>query len=305
MGLRRFDSIRRCLVTPSGRMSESSAFSFGVPVIAFRDYHGAFRADARVDQTFPLLDAHRIGAALPAGWRERLHVRGEVGSTQAELLAAAARWPDRSVVVSDRQQGGRGRRGRGWHSPPGQSLALSLFVRSRTGARWPSSLTLALGVAAAEALHRAGACGIGLKWPNDLVHDGAKLGGILVESCAEGVVAGIGINLSLNQSARAAIGQPCTDLAAAGCRIERETLAAALILAWNAAFDEVLAGRVEALLAAWAGLDALAGRRVRVESGGTPLEGIARGIDAHGRLLLDVAGECRAFTSADVSVRPA
>lgn len=258
-----------------------------------------------MDRSIPLLDADRIGAALGPDWRDRLHVRGALDSTQAELLGSASRWPDRSVVVSDRQQGGRGRRGRAWHSPPGESLALSMFARRGKDWRWPPGLTLALGAAAAAALHRAGASGVRLKWPNDLVLDDAKLGGILVESCAEGVVAGIGINLRLRESVRAAIGQPGADLAQAGCRAEREALVVALILAWDALFDEVRAGRIDAQLATWARLDALVGRRVRVESGGQPLEGIARGIDARGCLLLDVAGERRALASADVSVRPA
>ncbi len=286
-------------------MLECSAFPRAVPATLLRNYHARFRTGIRVDRTIPLLDAERIIAALPAGWRERLQVCGALDSTQTALLEAAADCPDRSVVVSDRQRDGRGRRGRVWHSPPGASLALSMFARSGTALRWPSSLTLALGVAAAAALHRAGAGRVRLKWPNDLVLDDAKLGGILVESCAEGVIAGIGLNLRLDDSARTAIGRPCVDLTDAGCRVGREALVAALILAWDAMFDDVRAGRIEAQLAAWPQLDALAGRRVRVESGGAPLEGIARGIDAHGCFLLDVAGQRRAFASADVSVRPA
>ena len=255
--------------------------------------------------SIPPLDAHALAAALPARLRARLHVREAVASTQQVLLDDAAGWPDRSIVVTDRQSAGRGRRGRGWQSPPGASLALSMLARHGQGARWAPGVSLALGVAAAEALHRVGSTVVRLKWPNDLVADGRKLGGILVETCSGGVVAGVGINLALPAAVHEAIGQPCTDLAELGVDAMREALAAALIVAWDEAFDAFLAHGLAPFLPRWQALDALAHRPVRVLSGEQAIEGIACGIDAQGRLLVETDGRRQAFSSAEVSVRPA
>lgn len=253
----------------------------------------------------PPLDTHALAAALPACMRARLHVREAVDSTQRVLLDDVAAWPDRSIVATDRQSAGRGRRGRHWQSPPGASLALSMLARHGEGVRWAPGVSLVLGVAAVEALHRVGATAVRLKWPNDLVAEGCKLGGILVETCSGGIVAGVGINLALPAALREAIGQPCTDLAGLGCEATREAVAAALIVAWDDAFDAFLAHGLGAFLPRWQALDALARQPVRVLSGEQTIEGIACGIDAQGRLLVEVAGQRRAFSSADVSVRPA
>ncbi len=264
-----------------------------------------FCRDCTLVDSIPPLDAQALASALPARMRSRLHVREAVDSTQQALLDDAAAWPDRAVVVTDRQSAGRGRRGRAWQSPPGASLALSMLARSGEGVRWAPGVSLALGVAAAEALHRVGASAVRLKWPNDLVADGRKLGGILVETWPGGVVAGVGINLALPVAVREAIGQPCTDLAELGAGATREALAAALIVAWDEAFDMFAAQGPAAFLPRWRALDALAHRPVRVLSGERIIEGVACGIDVQGRLLVETAGQRQAFSSAEVSVRPA
>lgn len=172
------------------------------------------------------------------------------------------------------------------------------------GMRWSPCVSLALGVAAAEVMQGLGVASARLKWPNDVVVAQRKLGGILVEACADGVVAGVGINLSLPAATREAIGQPCVDLAELGCDVGCEALAAALIVAWNEAFDVFLAHGLAPFLPRWQALDALGSAPVRVLSGEQVVEGIACGIDAQGFLLVEVAGQRRAFSSAEVSVRP-
>lgn len=249
------------------------------------------------------LDAEALIALLPVTGRSQVQVWGKVDSTQRVLLDRAAQWPDRAVVVTDHQTTGRGRRGRMWISPPGGSLALSMLARYENDARWPAAMSLALGVATVEALHGVGARAVRLKWPNDLTVDNRKLGGILIETFAGGLVAGVGINVALLEETRANIAQPCIDLRELGCEISRESLAAMLILVWNDAIDAYFSCGLEAFLARWHKFDALVQRPVRVLVGSDVIEGIACGIDAQGRLQVDVDGRRQVFSSADVSVR--
>ena len=134
----------------------------------------------------------------------------ETGSTNDEVAALAAGGaPEGLWVRAERQTGGRGRQGRDWQSPPG-NLYASTLVRLQLGD--PPAPTLAL--VAAVALHElvSGCCPtVRIKWPNDLLADGAKLAGILLERSGDAVVIGIGVNLAHHPEA---IGRPATDIAA-------------------------------------------------------------------------------------------
>ena len=123
----------------------------------------------------------------------------ETGSTNADLLADAAVFPEGTWLRAERQTGGRGRLGREWASPVG-NLYASTLVRVMPGDPDAPSLALVAGVAvqaAAAAWAGAGASTLTLKWPNDLLADGAKLAGILLERSGGAIVAGIGVNLAV------------------------------------------------------------------------------------------------------------
>lgn len=251
-----------------------------------------------VDGASDALDAARIRAALPADCALRIAVCAQIDSTNAELLrrgAAAAG----QALLAEQQSAGRGRAGRVWCSPPVGNLYLSLA--------WPAQplpppcLTLALGVAVAEALHRRGATGVRLKWPNDLQIDGAKLGGLLVE-VGETVVAGLGLNRHVPPDAPR--DQPVADLASAGVTVDRNALAADCLAALDAAHRSVCADGFAPFAARWRGLDALAGRPVRAQGAQGLVEGIACGVEADGRLRIDTGAGVVAVHSGDVSVRP-
>ena len=159
--------------------------------------------------------------------------------------------PIGSVVIADHQTAGRGRLERRWDAPPGTALLVSFVLT-------PSPLlSLAAGVAAAEA------CGpeVRLKWPNDLLLDGRKLGGILVETTPRKAICGIGINLSSAPEGAARLDRPRDDVFA---RLEAE------IERWTRAPDE-----------------AVLRRRVRVEVGGRTAEGLAEDIGPRGELVVD------------------
>lgn len=262
----------------------------------------------RLERPVEPLDDERICQDLPSDLRARLrlHVFPELDSTSAWLgrLTSDA---GEAVCLAEHQLAGRGRRGRGWLMPFGGGLAMSL---RRDVSHWPGvppRLTLALGVALAEALDHDE---IGLKWPNDLVARGCKLGGILVELRRRGqecvLVAGVGLNVAL--PAEVAIDQPWIDLAGLmGERVpSRNVLAARLIAALSRALDDFCAQPAETLLARWSRYDVLSGLPVTVSSAsGEVVEGEARGVDAEGRLRLVGQGREWLLDAGEVSVRRA
>ena len=278
------------------------------------------RRGYRLPRTVDLLDERKIRAAaglqgtpLPAG----LEVLFETDSTNLYLYDADPPAPGRPrVVFAELQRAGRGRRGRSWLAPFGSGIALSV---AWTFAETPSGLPalgLAVGVSVAEALHRLGFAEVRVKWPNDIVWRNRKLGGLLLQMRSEvgggaSIVAGLGLNIALPAEARAALEGPgllpATDL----CEIhpervpERNALAAALAAAMLAALAEFNDSGFAAFAARWAGLDALAGIRVRVSHGAESIEGQALGVETDGALRVAVADRIERFYSGDVSLRPA
>jgi BirA family transcriptional regulator, biotin operon repressor / biotin---[acetyl-CoA-carboxylase] ligase len=169
--------------------------------------------------------------------------------------------PIGSVVVADHQTAGRGRLDRRWVAPPGSALLASFVLEPHP------LLSLAAGVAAAEA------CGpeVRLKWPNDLMLRGRKLGGILVEVSGGKAVVGIGINVTSAPPGAARLGLPRDELLD---RVRAE------LGAWTSASNS-------RILARWRELSVTLGRRVRVELPGHTFEGTAQDIAEDGALVVD------------------
>ncbi len=180
-----------------------------------------------------------------------------VTSTQA----VARDLPIGSVVVASHQTAGKGRLSRLWEAPPGTALLASFVLAPHP------LLSLAAGVAAAES------CGPGvrLKWPNDLLLDGRKLGGILVEMDATRAVVGVGINLLWAHPGAARLDMP------------RDQLLSRLM----PALERWCAGAPADVVSRWRDLSDTLGRRVRIELPGETLEGIAEDIDERGSLIVD------------------
>ncbi len=270
----------------------------------------------RLESPIDLLDADSIRRRLPAdvaaGLRD-LEVHESLDSTSDRLLAArdlpAGKF---DACLAEFQSAGRGRRGRRWVAPFASGLCLSMSWSYRDAPATLGALSLAAGVATLRALKRLGVGGLSLKWPNDLMRGDAKLGGILIDLRGEAagpatVVVGIGINVRLPLAARArfaAEGVEAVDLASMGAAPERNALAAILIAELHQALGEFGARGMAAFADEWQAADSLAGRAVRVLHGGQQLEGLARGVDADGALLLESGDARRRIVSGEVSVRP-
>lgn len=260
-----------------------------------------------------LLDAQALRSQLPAGVREGLaglEIAWTLESTNTELLRRPVPARGVAVLLAERQTGGRGRRGRQWASPLASHIYLSLSRGFGGGLAQLAGLSLAVGVAAAEALRAAGFAQVGLKWPNDLLAGGAKLGGLLVEGGGEvagpaRAVIGLGLNVHMPAAFATGIGQAWTDLdTLAGQAVSRNRIVAALLAALLPALDRFDAQGLAPFLPRYAALDLLAGRPVRVEEAGTLSEGVARGLADDGALRVELAGGMRHFHAGEVSVRP-
>jgi len=245
-----------------------------------------------------------------------------IDSTNDHLYAAPPPAPGAArVAFAELQSAGRGRRGRRWIAPFGSGLTFSIsWTFAETPADLPA-LGLALGVAIAKVLSGLGAQRLSLKWPNDLLHDGRKLGGLLTQLRQESggaatVVAGLGLNLALPDAARNAIeavnssdhpALAVADLAGATPQgvPSRNLIASRLVLGFEDALREFATVGFTGFAQEWAALDALRGAPVRVHQGSERFEGTARGTDRDGALLVESAGRVLRVFSGDVSVRSA
>ena len=245
----------------------------------------------------------------------------ECASTNSELLARAERGaPSGSVLVADWQTAGRGSRGRTWLASPEASLTFSLLWRFDGGLERLSGLSLAVGLAVVEALEACGASGIKLKWPNDILHDGAKLGGILVElhnelrsdACGGAntamAVIGIGLNLTLPANIVSADGfalPPAALARAVPTPPERHQLFAQLLIALARVLDRFAEHGFSALRAQWQARHAWQDLPVRLLRDGSVLkEGVCLGADDDGALLVRTADGVERCLSGDLSIRP-
>lgn len=212
------------------------------------------------------------------------------------------------LIAAEEQTAGRGRRGRRWHSAPGAGVTFSLGRRIRRPVRELAALSLVAGVAAARALRELGLQKTSLKWPNDLVVDGAKLGGILVETRSQGdrasqgvhAVIGIGINCRRTPGLETRLRRRIAWLEQY-VEIPRNLLIQRIALALLEALDAFETHGLDALRAQWEAMDAHAGQRLRVRlAGGRTLSGIASGLTQDGSLQLRTRRGMRAVTSGRV-----
>lgn len=266
----------------------------------------------RLLQPLELLDRERILVQLDpavAAALAGLEIGWTLGSTNSELLRRSAPLRGTEVLLAERQTGGRGRRGRQWASPLAANIYLSLSRAFAGGLSRMGGLSLAAGVAVGEALRALGIAGVGLKWPNDLLVDGRKLGGLLVEGGGEfagpaRAVVGLGLNVRMPAAVAPAIGQPWTDLdTLAGMPVSRNAVVATLLSHLLPALEQFEDEGLAPFLPRYAALDVLAGRHVRVEEGGILHEGIARGLAEDGALRVGTEGAERHFHAGEVSVR--
>ncbi|HTM20379.1 MAG TPA: biotin--[acetyl-CoA-carboxylase] ligase, partial [Kofleriaceae bacterium] len=210
-----------------------------------------------------------------------------------------------TVVVAQEQTAGRGRMGRRWHSPRGDSLYLSLVVRPDILPRQVPPITLAAGLAVIDAVNSAGVAA-SLKWPNDVLVGERKLAGILTEMSTRGervdhVIVGIGVNLAARAFPPELAGG-ATSIALAGGDVDPAAFERALLAGLERWLDRFLVGGPPAIADAWTAAARLG--PVRVDDGERALVAEAVGLDGDGALIVvDTDGHRHRITAGDVVLR--
>ncbi|MDY4381669.1 bifunctional biotin--[acetyl-CoA-carboxylase] ligase/biotin operon repressor BirA [Pectobacterium brasiliense] len=254
-----------------------------------------------------LLDEEVILKLLPEGGVTVLPV---VDSTNQYILERLDTLSSGDACLAEYQQSGRGRRGRQWFSPFGANLYLSLYWRLEQGPAAAVGVSLVIGIVMAEVLHKLGADGVRVKWPNDLYLKDRKLAGILVELTgktgdAANLVIGAGINLQMREPAPDTINQGWINLQEAGIEINRNTLASTLISELRSALAVFELQGLEPFIPRWEKLDNYFNRPIRLIIGNREIHGIDRGIDRQGALLLEADGLITPYIGGEISLRGA
>ncbi|MES9859041.1 MAG: bifunctional biotin--[acetyl-CoA-carboxylase] ligase/biotin operon repressor BirA [Sedimenticola sp.] len=268
----------------------------------------------RLAQPLELLDQEKIEQALTPSIREhlyRLEIHPRLDSTNSYLMQAGNDGSASGhVCLVEQQTAGKGRRGREWVSPFGSNIYLSLLWRYSLGLADLSGLSLAVGLGVVRSLEMLGVTGVGLKWPNDVLYQDQKLAGLLLEVAGEQggpsrVVVGLGLNTRLTGQQGAAIDQPWTDLTQlpGGDGVSRNQLAGVLVSQLLEIMDQFGRDGLTPLLKEWHRYDIYYGRAVTLQMGTRQIEGIHRGINDAGALLLEEGGAIRVYHGGEVSLR--
>ncbi len=262
------------------------------------------------------IDAATIHQSLSdasASSLDMLEVFSEIDSTNSYLLREPPPLPGRHrIAIAGHQTAGRGRHDREWLSAHRGSLCLSIAYTCTETPDILPGLTLASGVGIVNALCRLGIDGVGLKWPNDIVLCGGKLGGMLAETQSSGgtgvtVVIGIGLNIDLPEAvsgnSASKWAHRAIDLKSAIANPPaREALSVAIIDELFGVLSTYASKGFDAFAIEWAQHDWLQGRAISVDRPDGAIRGIADGVDAHGALRVRTAEGTQRIISGSITV---
>lgn len=288
----------------STQQHHDDAYAESLGFTAFLEWHlDCFSREREVNLLEKQLESKRLSLQDIRGRLDtplighHLYLLEEVESTNVSLRAIArAGGAEGTVVVAESQTHGRGRHGQPWFSPPGVNLYASALFRPSFLPRDAASFSFVASLAVYDALRELGG-EPGIKWPNDVILDGKKVAGTLVECATRGheidfLILGVGVNLNVDPAAlRAALdgsGFAATSVShVLGRAIDRDAFAASYLNHLGRWVSRHRASGPEAILAAWRDRDILIGRRVQIRASDGAYEGRARAVDAAGRLLAD------------------
>lgn len=268
----------------------------------------------KVDLNMQLLDWQAISPGLRVralNYLRNHQVLEQVDSTNTRVLEACSNVLELPVIcLAEQQLAGRGRNGRKWQSPYGKNIYMSLASVMQCPVAKLTGLSIAIGVELARMLRNYGVK-VALKWPNDVLVDGYKLAGILVETRVKSksqvcVVMGLGLNYRMDDSDIEAIDQPCTDLRRVikdAHMPDRNLIAAEMINALVNVCVEFPETGLNSWLDDWNEFDVCNQRKLEVIDGEYKYTGTGAGITEKGALRISVDGEIRLIHSSEISIR--
>ena len=265
----------------------------------------------RLPSTVELLDVAAIRRELSEEVAERvgLELRLSTSSTNDDVRSMGAGVGPWRVCIAEHQSAGRGRRGRTWESPFGASLYFSMLWKIEGGLAAMEGLSLAVGLTVLKTLESLGVSGLSLKWPNDVLANGQKLSGVLLEISGDPtgdceVIIGIGVNLALGLEHRKKIGQPVTDVrAVAGKNVSKNKLAGLLIGNLVDMLGTFQKFGFSPFHKQWSEHDAFAGRPVALHAGVNMITGLASGVNESGAVLIKNDAGVTAYAGGEISLR--
>jgi len=283
--------------------------TLGIDVFAVQGKGYRLAQPLELLNTEAIVDLHR---QLPGNDSQAipLEVLWSVDSTNHYLAELATRnHPSGATCIAEMQTHGRGRRGRHWISPLGGNIYLSQLWQFTGGPAQLSGLSLAAAIAVTRVVRQFGVSFAGVKWPNDILVNGEKLAGILLEIRGESsgptsVIVGVGLNIRLNESTGKDIDQPYTSLEKhLGRTVQRNRLAAHLINELRQIYDVFVVNGFDAFVDEWCALDVYRDKPVNLHLPTGVVSGIGRGVDSTGALQIEQQGEITRYQSGEISLR--
>lgn len=259
---------------------------------------------------FPPFSADEIRAGIRGGVWEKVFFFESVDSTNERALAlTASELPERaSVIIAESQTNGRGRLGRRWVSPPGRNLYFSAVLRPAIVPKDATLLTIIAAVSGAVALRNRTGLEVRIKWPNDLMVKGRKIGGILTELRSDSgkinlAVIGMGVNVNIEAAefAEELRGIATSVRAETGEIFSRTGIVTEILNELGGWYKRLMREGRQPALTEWIRLSSTVGMEVRVVIGEETISGFAETIDDEGRLILRLrSGVTRRISSGDV-----
>lgn len=248
-------------------------------------------------------DFQKIAGLLPKSGKfssDRLVFLDEVDSTNSWMLKQPE--IDGLCCITNHQLAGKGRQGRKWTDGRGGSILMSMGWEVDAG-HCCSGASLVAGLAVIKSLQELGVQGVHLKWPNDLMFDTGKLGGILVEMIETRMVVGLGLNYQPEKSSMLGIEQPWTDLASIGAKCDADELLSAILRNMGGMVTDCINQGFAGYVDYWNSLDAFKGCLAEVRMGQDTVVGIERGVNETGALLIETDAGVQIIHTGDVSLR--
>lgn len=251
-----------------------------------------------------LIDSTRLVRSIEG----RCFYFDEISSTNGFMLGHSGELKSGDVCIAEYQSAGRGRRGRTWVSPYGHHLYFSQFWSFPQGIAQAMGLSLVVACALVEVFRSYNVKDIGVKWPNDIYLNHKKLAGVLIEMSGQAdgecqLIIGIGVNMSMSEEQAKEIDQPWSDLSTLDRMPDKTDLVIALQKQLKRDLQLFEREGLMAFKARWQVADLFYGKDIRLFMGENHVDGICRGVDEQGAVLLETADGIKAFIGGEISLR--